>query len=614
MPFSNFTILLQIMCLIVEADSFVLVREIYKLVLIIVKNQYKNQEVSNALAALNKLIITRNISIEESETHDQRDYKSKPSVRKLDPLKKKIQAYVDYQKIYKSVNPSLMEGAANDYFQLKNIMENLFEKYSAFAPLFSRAAYGKVMQKRFSNAVVENWNKREKITLHLNNLPVSITSHLEKSLADLVATNDYVVDVEYGQAVRGKPRKLLTPEPQKKALSVALITPKSVKRRFSAEEIHELDPTNHVEQYNKRPKYWSASPTGKFSHFNGKSIQKAAHLASIAEQAIVPNITAGPPSCDLADDIVPIKDTSQLKPYLRKIETTTSGIVTDERYYTFNTFYAVHSSRCKVENILDYNSMQSITKKARYLQSTVDFLISLLVAAQTNPNRKIHFLNTHKTEILLKINKDEPNSQSLSDHDVAVIGDDESLIVCPIFFRYPKSPTQNHYTLMVIDNLKNLIYYFDTSKSSPTEEYVYKIHDPIMQLRSNKSRPSFSPIKYKTQADSNNCGPLIVDLAERFLISIKKSGEIDFKIGFVNEPWHDPSNVDEMKALRESHLALVHEIDQKSYCIECYKVGALTNCCKACRRYMHNSCCQQSLISKYGSSICSKCAKFLELY
>lgn len=507
----------------------------------------------------------------------------------------------------------------NPVYDRHDILTKVLDHCAPFSPLWSHAAYNDISEKRLSNAIVETTNREVKRTVHFGSkLPTYIGQHVALMFNAFNDADRTFLDDNYMNAVH-KPRT---------TRAISATTPKSRRAVASKASSDSFTPTNaspnpdrvfepstQEEGYNKRGPQVSPTPLrNKFSMNNIKKLQeRLATLPECSNDQFESN----------DEKVLPEVDNSEipLMKEIRQVKMTDTGFVQELNYFNPNDYVATYSSGLQLEERLDHLSYLSLDEGCRFLESTVNFLIGLLISindALTN----VVFLNTYKANTLYKLSDVRAKCQSLTEDDKTHLKDNKSIVFVPILYEFGTKKAQNHFVLTVVDNKQKKMFYLDPLKDKKTL-FVGKSYqlanEHLQNLKATTGLDAHQLVflPHKLQRDSVNCGPIVVAFADNILSTVDPaSNNIDINAAFPEKPTINYGSKSVTKRLRLDFQQLIQNLDVKDYCTECN--GLVVDkkehlICFSCKHKIHPNCFETPFsrcITFKKMQICHKCLRF----
>lgn len=502
----------------------------------------------------------------------------------------------------------------NPLYDKNDVLARVLDHFSPYSPLWSRAAYKNVSDKRLSNAYVETLNRKVKRTVHWNQkLPIYVGTHIARMKNAFNGANRTFLDENYRNAVH-KPRisrqKVLMPSTPKKSVSNQSnkSTPKTPVQRKSPSPNRALLANTQEEGYNKRLKPISPIPTK--SKFNFDSLSKfRQNLEKVAE---VPDENDEEPRlrdfelCDLP------KITC-----IRKLKIENSGFNLESKYFNGFEIVSIHASGLKVEHVLDQTSYLSLKNENRFFDSLVNFLISVLITMNEDLTN-VYFLNTYKANTLFQLTTVKAKCQDLNQEDLLHLNDKSSIIFVPILFEH-KNKNFNHFVLTVLDNRhRNFIFMDPMSDKKMLVKANEKATQLLQTYQTTVSQKSHQLLflTHKVQKDSSSCGPIVVSFVDTLLDAIDpESLELMANNAFAEKTSPNYGSKSVIKKLRQHFDDLIQSLEVREYCTECNKKVEETSyiLCYSCERAIHNKCFEDQAtkcLRVESKTTCHKCLRF----
>lgn len=235
--------IIGIFCMLMNANDFNTIHEVYKYSLLIARSKNLTKPVLEAKKRLLILISKiQNKSHNDSDVIKQRlrnfenglktgnfievvnvnrQNTQKPEVKASLPQKKQIQTYTDFMEIAAKISvDNTAPGVQNPLDDQFNILYTLLERYVAYIILWSKIGTIDLIDKRLSNGEIEAYNSFIKSLMHLGDIPVPVDLHICRHYQTISANNLMVTDDTLRTMVqrKAKPskRKILDDLPEEK--------------------------------------------------------------------------------------------------------------------------------------------------------------------------------------------------------------------------------------------------------------------------------------------------------------------------------------------------------------------------------------------------------------
>lgn len=610
--------IVEVFCLLINANDPKQIREIIYYSLFIVKCQYQCKELDDMKRKLGSL--TERVDISQTRTEVSDFENSQPDILyNLNDLeisntgtkREQIVFYNHYRGYATRSKEAVSKIKAYDSSWLnplhdaQNILEKSLDNTMAFVAMFSRGYYHEITDTRASTADVEIKNKILKGIILNNQNPVPLNVYLDKTFDHCTVQGKELAFPIIADCMKGKKAKKLS-----KVLS------SNDKKTSSVEETYNIPAFSYDVFDDTQEEIWSSGKkskqgppkinkkSGHMSVTNLKSsikvVDDPSKSAFINNKAVDLNIYEGTlEQCLLPQDGLPednlFTDDDRLNILckIQKLNISSKGIVLDEAYHHISDiFYAKY-----VSHWVMYSDFMSLNTNEWLSDAIIDALMGIIKTKfehESSSNEQIQCVSSNHVRLLF-LNAVKSMDGLVRNSFAA----DKRYFIMPLL-------TNQHWTVSIADTQTKNFYHFDSAQSMEKAKERRKTLFSKFLIVKNLLRKEWTYSDEKgvgQQNDGSSCGIFVFKNAHCFFLE--------------DEYDHEINVLDTRKELKQ--LILNNSENMLQLCQKCIRKCENDHVeCTCCSRKMHQHCFLNSqnsikLDNSDGKTIvCFKCAAYFK--